>query len=366
MDEKEQGRPVNSNRSTIFLVLGIIALMIIVGVYFYIRHTRLYISTDDAYVTGRIHSIAPKVAGTIKAIYVEDNQRLKKGYLLLEIDSRDYDVKVGDAEATMNSEQSKLKELLMKEEVAEKQLTEIQSRIAAARATLALQDATLKQAKQDLDRAQKLYEKGAFAEATFEKATTAYDVAKAQVDAAHEQLKQALAALETQKLVVQQSKAAYQSQGYIVEQKKQVLASASLMQSYTKLYAPSDGYITKKNVEVGNQVQPGQPLMAVVSLGDVWIVANYKETQLENVKPGQKVTIEVDTYPGRTFSGKVDSIMAGTGSVFSLFPPENATGNYVKVVQRIPVKIALDEGTDPEHNLRVGMSVFPTISVKVK
>jgi membrane fusion protein (multidrug efflux system) len=106
--------------------------------------------------------------------------------------------------------------------------------------------------------------------------------------------------------------------------------------------------------------------MAVVSLGDVWIVANYKETQLENVRPGQKVSIKVDTYPGRTFSGKVDSIMAGTGSVFSLFPPENATGNYVKVVQRIPVKIVLDEGTDPEHILRVGMSVLPTISVKDK
>jgi membrane fusion protein (multidrug efflux system) len=291
---------------------------------------------------------------------------VKKGDPLLEIDSKDYDVKVGDAEAALESEQSKFKELSVKVDVAGKQLAEIQSRIDAARATLALQEANLKQARQDFNRAQKLFEKGAFAEATLEKATTAYDVAKAQVDAAHEQVKQALASFETQELVVQQSKTAYQSQGYIVAQKKQVVASESLKQSYTKIFAPSDGYVTKKNVEIGNQVQPGQPLMAIVSLADVWVVANYKETQLENVKPGQKVEIEVDTYPGKSFTGRVDSVMAGTGSVFSLFPPENATGNYVKVVQRIPVKIVLDRGTDPEHLLRVGMSVIPTISVRGK
>jgi membrane fusion protein (multidrug efflux system) len=124
------------------------------------------------------------------------------------------------------------------------------------------------------------------------------------------------------------------------------------------------GYITKKNVEVGNQVQGGQPLMAIVPLDDVWIVANYKETQLTKVKSGQKVQIKVDMYPGKTFSGTVDSIMAGTGSVFSLFPPENATGNYVKVVQRIPVKIILEKAADPGHILRVGMSVQPTIAVR--
>ncbi len=366
MGEKEQGRTNNSNRARIFKVFAIIALIIVVAVYFYIRHIKLYVSTDDAYVTGRIHSIAPKVAGTIKSVHVDDNQLVKKGDLLLEIDSRDYDVKVGDAEATVESEQSTFKEFAVKVDVAEKHLAEIQSRIDAARATLALQKANLKQARQDLNRAQKLYEKGAFAEATLEKATTAYDVARAQVDAAQEQVKQALASLETQKLVVQQSKTAYQSQGYIVAQKKQVLASESLKQGYTKIYAPSDGYITKKNAEVGNQVQAGQPLMAVVSLIDVWVLANYKETQLENVKPGQKVDIKVDTYPGKSFSGRVDSIMAGTGSTFSLFPPENATGNYVKVVQRIPVKIVLDKGTDPEHLLRVGMSVTPTISVRGK
>jgi len=331
---------------------------------FYIRHTRFYISTDDAYVAGRIYAVAPKVAGTIKAVHVDDNQPVRRGDLLVEIDSKDYDVKVDDARATMDAENSKQAEYSMRVDVAEKQLVEIQSRIDAARAAQALQEATLRQAKQDLSRAERLYGQGVVAEATLEKASTAYDVARAQLDAAREQVGQARAFLATQKLVAGQTKTALKSQQYIVEQKRQVLASMGLMQGYTKIYSPSDGYITKKNVEVGNQVQAGQPLMSVVPLNDVWIVANYKETQLTDVRPGQRVEVRVDTYPGRTFSGMVDSIMAGTGSVFSLFPPENATGNYVKVVQRIPVKIALKKGADPEHLLRVGMSVVPTIAVK--
>ncbi|HEU0265606.1 MAG TPA: HlyD family secretion protein, partial [Geobacterales bacterium] len=133
--------------------------------------------------------------------------------------------------------------------------------------------------------------------------------------------------------------------------------------NYTVLRAPADGYITKKSVEPGNNVAPGQPVMALVALDQPWIIANYKESQLAHVRPGQKVEFTVDTYPGRIFTGKVESIMAGTGAAFSLLPPENATGNYVKVVQRIPVKITIDNVSDPEHQLRVGMSVVPTILV---
>jgi len=344
-------------------MFGVIALVMIAGVYLYVRHTKFYVSTDDAYVTGRIHSIAPKVSGTVKAVHVNDNQPVKKGDLLLEIDSRDYDVKVGDAGAAAESEESKRAELSVRVGMAEKQLDEIRTKIDTARATLSLQEATLRQAGQDLARAEKLYRKGIFAEATFEKTKTAYDVAKAQVTAAREQVNQALASLETQKLAIEQSKTALRSQEFVVEQKRQVLASAVLMQGYTKICSPSNGYITRKSVEIGNQVAAGQPLMTVVPLDDVWIVANYKETQLTNVRPGQKVRIKVDMYPGKVFSGTVESIMAGTGSVFSLFPPENATGTYVKVVQRIPLKIVLEKSSDPKHVLRVGMSVRPTIAV---
>jgi membrane fusion protein (multidrug efflux system) len=181
--------------------------------------------------------------------------------------------------------------------------------------------------------------------------------------AARDAVKQLEASLDTQKAVIKQTETSLIPQQAQIQQKDATLKGAELNKSYTKIYASSDGYIAKRSVEVGNQIQPGQSLMAVVTLDDIWITANYKETQLERVKPGQKVKIKVDTYPGKVFYGKVDSVTAGTGSVFSLLPPENATGNYVKIVQRIPVKIILDKGTDPSHVLRIGMSVVPSILV---
>jgi len=167
--------------------------------------------------------------------------------------------------------------------------------------------------------------------------------------------------VETQKSVLKQAEASKLTQLSTIRQKEALLDEARLRLEYTKIYASADGYVTRKTVEAGNQIQAGQPVMAVVSLDDVHIIANYKETQIERVSPGQKVKIEVDTFPGKVFEGKVDSIMAATGAAFSLFPPENATGNFVKVVQRIPVKIVLDKAADPDHVLRIGMSAVPTI-----
>jgi membrane fusion protein (multidrug efflux system) len=233
--------------------------------------------------------------------------------------------------------------------------------VKSARANLKLQEANLKQAELDYKRAQALRAKEVVPEERLEKAKTNFDVATAQVEAVREQLKQIEATLETQKAIIQQTGSAFKSQNSVVKQREETRKAEDLKKSYTKIYAPSDGYITRKSVEAGNQIQSGQPLMAVVPLNDIWVIANYKETQIENVKPGQKAKIRVDTYPDRDFEGTVQSIMAGTGSVFSLFPPENATGNYVKVVQRVPIKIILKEGADPNHILRVGMSVEPTI-----
>jgi membrane fusion protein (multidrug efflux system) len=179
---------------------------------------------------------------------------------------------------------------------------------------------------------------------------TGYEVARAQLKAAEEQLRQA----ESQKT----------TQASSIGQKEAAAALAGMNYEYTKIYAPVDGYVTRRSVQIGNQIQPGQPLMALVSLGDIWVIANYKETEMGNLRPGQDVEIKVDSYPGKVFKGKVDSIMAGTGVSFSLFPAENATGNYVKVVQRIPVKIVLQEGADKDHILRIGMSVEPTVIAK--
>jgi membrane fusion protein (multidrug efflux system) len=252
------------------------------------------ITTDDAYTEGRIHSIASKISGTVKKVLVEDNQNVKEGDLLIEIDPTDYQLKLNEARAAFN-----------------------------------LRKTSFEQAKRDIKRAWILYKQEVLPKEKYENILTAYNLAKAQEDVSQAQLKIALCNLE-----------------------------------YTKVYAPSGGYITKKSVELGNQIQIGQPLMAVISLDDIWLVANFKETQLKNVSPGQRVEIKMDTYPGKIFSGKVDSIMAGTGAAFSLFPPENALGNYVKIVQRVPVKIIFDKNTDSGHILRIGMSATPTIITK--
>jgi membrane fusion protein, multidrug efflux system len=308
--------------------------------------------------------VASKVPGTVKVLLVNDNQFVKEKETLLEIDDQDYSVKVRESESTVGAEKARLEEIGSRAEVARKQLTEFNFRMESAKANLRLEDVNLKQSQTDFHRMERLFAGKIIPEEQYDKAKTAYDGNLARVQAAREQLSQSKAALETQNALIRQMEASQVSQRSSVKQKQETLEADRLKKSYTLIYAPSSGYVTKKSVEVGNQIQGGQPLMAIVPLADVWIIANYKETQLEGVKPGQKVVIQVDSYPGKKFTGKVESIMAGTGAAFSLFPPENATGNYVKVVQRVPVKIVLDAGTDPNKLLRVGMSVEPTIMVE--
>jgi membrane fusion protein (multidrug efflux system) len=200
------------------------------------------------------------------------------------------------------------------------------SKAEAARANLELQRATLRFAEAERKRSKTLYEQDASSAERYDRALSNYEISQAQVKLAEEQLRQ-----------------------------------AELNLGYTRITAPAAGYVTRKSVQTGNQVKDGQPLMAVVDLDSLFIVANYKETEMGHIRPGQTVRITVDAYPGRDLTGKVDSIMAGTGVSFSLFPAENATGNYVKVVQRIPIKIVLDPGADKDRLLRVGMSVVPTV-----
>ncbi|MGQ9570252.1 MAG: HlyD family secretion protein [Thermodesulfovibrionales bacterium] len=346
-----------------FIILGSILIIGAIIIFFYLRYKATHITTDDAFVEGTIHTIASKVSGTVKDVYVRDNQFVRENEILVEIDPVDYDVKVKEAFSKLNAEKSRLSEIEAKIEMSKKQLLELQRNIEVAKANLELQEANLKQAEVDMKRAKNLYENEAISKEKFEKVKTDFEVATARVKASSEQLQHAKVSLETQKAVIRQAEAAKISQLSIIRHNEALLKAAELNYGYTKIRSPSDGCVTKKSVEKGNQIQAGQPLMAIVPLSDIWIVANYKETQLEKVRPGQKVKIKVDAYPGKTFRGKVESIMAGTGAVFSLFPPENATGSYVKVVQRIPVKILLEEGTDPEHVLRIGMSVVPTIII---
>jgi membrane fusion protein, multidrug efflux system len=326
----------NGKKKKAFLIVGTVVAIGLVAGWFYSGYRKTHVSTDDAFVEGNIHTIAAKIYGTVKTIQVNDNQAVKKGDLLLEIDPSDYDVRLREATSALGVEKAKL--------------AEAETRIESARANLDLARANLKLAKTDKIRAEKLIAEQVIPQERFDRAMTSYDIALAQVKSAEEQLRQA----ESQKI----------TQASTIRQKEATAALANLNFEYTKVYAPVDGYITKRSVQVGNQIQPGQPLMALVSLNDIWVVANYKETEMGNIRPGQDVEIKVDSYPGRVFKGKVDSIMAGTGVSFSLFPAENATGNFVKVVQRIPVKIVLDEGADKDHILRIGMSVVPTVIAK--
>lgn len=362
-EAKETTAPYGKKKiaSIVFALVGIIA---IVSVYFYVQYKSTHITTDDAFIDSNIHTIASKVPGTVKSVLVKSNQFVKKGDFILEIDAADLDVKVLEASSSLNAEKAKIAEIDARIEASKRQLDDAKAKAEAIRAVNELQAANLEQAEQDKARAEALLKSDAMPKEKYEKSMTAYKVAVAQVKAATEGLKSYMLTVETQKSMIKQAEAAKIAQLSSIKQKEAVLETAGLNAGYTKLYAPADGYITKKSVETGDQIQAGQPLMALVSLDEVHVVANYKETQLEKVKPGMKVEIKIDTYPGKKFQGKVESIMAGTGAAFSLFPAENATGNFVKVVQRIPVKILFDKDADPEHVLRVGMSVVPTIVIE--
>ena len=316
-----------------------VAILLIAGaimLFYYLGYKATHISTDDAFVDGRIYAVAPRISGTIKAVHVTDNQMVKKGDILVEIEPADYDARVTEAKSSADSEKAKL--------------AETQAGVKAARAQLELQEANLNQAKLDVRRADGLYGKGAISKERHEKTQTSYEVMAAEVKAARERLHQTEASIFTQSSKVMAGQAK--------------LKTEQLNLGYTNIYAPAEGVVTKKSVEKGNQVQSGQPLMAVVALDDIWVTANFKENQLKKIRQGQKVEIRVDSYSGETFHGRVDSIMAGTGAVFSLFPPENATGNYVKIVQRVPVKIVLDNKANVLHLLRVGMSAVPTVIIE--
>jgi len=274
----------------------------------------------------------------VRRVPVVDNQHVSKGELLVELDAGDYRAREQNASAQLD--------------MAKNETAGTYAQVDAARAAVNSDRARLEQAELDLKRGKALYKKEVIPKEQLDRLETARRVAAAKVVETEGSVHRALALLGLTGSGGREAQ---------IARKKAELAEARLNLSYIGIYAPADGYITRKSVEPGNNVQPGQALLALVPLEDAWLTANYKESQLTHVRPGQKVEFSVDTYPGHTFTGVVDSIMAGTGAAFSLLPPENATGNYVKVVQRIPVKIRIDKASDPQHLLRIGMSVEPTI-----
>jgi len=324
-------------RKAATLMLTLAAIGIWLGLRWLID-ARTNITTDNAFIESNIHPISARISGTVTTIHAKDNQLVKKGELLVELDPADYRVAAEKAEAAVG--------------IALNETSGDASQVAAARAAVQSAKARQEQNKLDLKRGEALYSREVIPKEQLDRLRTNQRVADAQLQEAVEQQKRAEALAGITNGPGGKAR---------VRQKQAELSESRLKLTYTRIVAPVDGYITRKGVETGATIQPGQALMAVVPLASSWVTANFKESQLTYIKPGQKVSFKVDAYPGKTFSGTVESIMAGTGAAFSLLPPENASGNYVKVVQRIPVKIMINQSSDPDHQLRVGMSVIPTV-----
>jgi len=327
----------NGRRRIGLILLTLILTGILTGAWLWYK-SKVELTTDDAFIESHIHLISARIPGQVTAVPVADNQKVAAGDLLVALDPADLKARVAKAEAVL--------------ERARNATDEEQAAAAAAQAALDQAQVHLDQATTDLQRGKALFDHDVIPRERLDQLQTAHKVARANLEQARQKLRAARAKLGNVDADGRQAR---------IAERAAELELARLNLSYTRIIAPVAGYVTRKSVQIGNNVQPGQPLLALVELEQPWIVANYKESQLTHLEPGQRVEFNVDAFPGRTFTGQVDSIMAGTGAAFSLLPPENATGNYVKVVQRVPVKIAIDPASDPQHLLRVGMSVVPTI-----
>jgi membrane fusion protein, multidrug efflux system len=325
------------------------------GGYYYYVANRDFESTDDAFVDGRAVVVAPEVSGKIVALKVDDNQFVHTGDPLVAIDDRQYVIDRDQAKGALDAAQAQLAALKFAADVASKNFP---AGLALAQAQLASAQATLAKADADYRRQQSL-PRPATTQQEVDAAAAAFRQAQAAVEQAQAQVQQA----EPVSQRIGQTTAQVEDQSGQVEQAKARLAQAELNLSRCIVVASQDGWITKRGVEVGNYVTPGQQFLSIVS-PQLWVTANFKETQLADMRPGQQVTIEVDAYPQLHLEGHVDSIQQGSGAKFTAFPPENATGNFVKIVQRIPVKIAIDKGLDPNLPLPLGLSVVPRVKVR--
>ena len=395
-----------------WLIFGAV-LLIAVGAYLIWQYESARESTDDARIDGHIDPISPRVGGHVVAVNFEDNQYVQAGTVLVRIDPRDYQVVLERAESdlatarataqaaqtnvpiqttTTSSQLATAKAGVEQAQsgvvAAEKEVDAAQARLAAAQANLSQAQANYTKAAADVERYKPLLANDDISKQQFQAAVTAADVARGGVEAARAAVAQAEQGIAVARSHVSQARASVtQAQANVraassapqqvavtraqanaanarVQESQAAVDQARLNLQYATVVAPVAGAVQKKSVEIGQNVQPGQPLLAIVPLEDIWVTALFKETQMRYMRPGQQVDISVDAYGGRHYGGYVESIAAATGESFSLLPPENASGNYVKVVQRIPVRIRFKSGQDPQHLLRPGMSVVPTVMVK--
>ncbi len=314
---------------------GLLALLVLataIAVPFGWEYLQSYESTDDAQIDGHIDPLSSRIDGTVVAVHVEDDDRVTRGELLVEIDPRDYEVAVEQARAGF--------------ELAQANVASAKQDYAAALANIREDDAASFRAQRDAARYGALLDQEVVPQEQYDQFHAIALVDAAKVDSARKTAGSALKAIAAREGELHAAKA--------------TLDQALLNLSYTKIYAPAGGIVGKRAVQLGSRIQPGQTLMFVTETDDIWVTANFKETQLARIHRGEKVTIHVDTF-GRNYRGYVEHMPGASGDRFSLLPPENATGNYVKVVQRLPVRILFEPGQDPDHLLHPGMSVEPTV-----
>ena len=341
------------------------AIALAVVLYFgiaYLVKVFTHESTDDAFIAGHIVSIAPSVGGTVLAVHVLDNQMVHSNDLLVEIDPADYAMTVSQKETAAKAQQASHKTMLAGWQLMQAKVATAEASARKARADADASGATAKWAQMDFDRAQDLRKQNSVSQRELDAAQTA-DV-KAQAD-----LKSAQENVEVESSKVDEAgrtlAAAFAEKDMAFAQLNESqtnVASAKLNLSYTKIFAAADGRVTRKAVEPGDYLQTGQQIMSLVPV-EVWVMANFKESQLSKMRPGQPVTVEIDALGGKAFAAHVDSVQAGSGAQFSLLPPENATGNFVKVIQRVPVKIVFDDALPADHTIGPGLSVTPSVQV---
>ena len=382
-----------SPRFRIFIILGIIILL--TGGFFLWRYFTSYEDTDDAQIDGHLNPISARVSGHVLKLLVQDNQYVEAGTPLVEIDPKDYQVALDHAKAdyenavamadaakvnvpiTSVSTGSQISTAAAGVANARQGIAAAKQQYAATKAQLAEADANNVKAQEDLLRYKQLVDKQEISQQQYDQAVAVakasaatVEAARASAAAAEQKVAQAQSQLEQAQAEARSAATGPQQVAAIrsrylsalaeVDLKKSALDQAQLNLSYTMIVAPIAGAVTNRTVEVGENVSIGQEMMRLINLDDIWVTANFKETQLKSMRVGQPVTIHVDTN-GKDYKGHVQSIAGASGAITSLLPPENATGNYVKVVQRIPVKITFDPGETKEHVLRPGMSVEPKV-----
>ena len=378
------------------LIVG--AIVLLVAVFFLWRYFESYESTDDAYIDGHLNSISARVSGHVLRLLVEDNQYVAAGTTLVEIDPRDYELAVERARAaysdalaqaqaaqvnvpiTSASTGSQLSAAQADVESARAGVSVARRQLDASRAQLQQAEANNIKVQNDLIRYKQLIDKQEISQQQYDQAfaaaaagTAGVNAARANASGAEHEVSQAQSKLATAEANLRSAATAPQQVASIrsraqsaqaqAQQKKAELDTAEQNLAYTRIVAPVNGVVSNRTVEVGQNVQIGGELMKIINLDDIWVTANFKETQLRHMRPGQEVTVSVDAF-GRKYKGHLQSLASASGALFSLLPPENATGNYVKVVQRVPVKITFDAGETKEHILRPGLSVEPKVWIR--